>query len=187
MTLNKKLFLLVGNSGSGKDSLINEVVKTWPSNLPQIRIPHRYITRPPHETEPFHSVTKETFDQLQRDNKFCLSWHIYGLDYGVSCEILDWLNRGHIVVINVSRSIIDHARKRFPYLKVIFVKVPFAITLERIKNRGRESENDPVFRDRVERARKNQDFLTADFIVKNEGPLEIGVQKLRNYLINQFS
>ena len=187
MASNKKLFFLVGNSGSGKDSLIGEVIKTWPSELPKIYIPQRYITRPPHETEPFHAISKEKFDQMQKEGKFCLFWHIYGLDYGVSHDILRWVEKGHIVIVNVSRSIIDHAREKFPYLKVIFVQVPFEITLERIKKRGRESENDPVFRDRVERARKHQHFPNADFMVENDGPLEIGAKKLREYLINQFS
>ncbi len=187
MVKKKMLFFLVGNSGSGKDSLINGVIQSWPDHLPSIRIPRRYITRPPHETEPFHAVSKDKFLQLQKEGKFCLSWHIYGLDYGIPIEILDWVDQGHLVVINVSRSIIKQARLQYPFLKVIFVRVPFAITLERIKNRGRESEDDPVFRDRVERAKKNQDLPDADFVVENDGPLEIGTKKLRDYLISQIS
>ena len=46
-----KLVLVVGNSGSGKDSIISEVVKRFPSNLKEIHLTQRYITRPSSETE----------------------------------------------------------------------------------------------------------------------------------------
>ena len=177
------LFFLVGNSGSGKDSLLREAMEQWPENYCPVRIPQRYITRPPHETEPFISVTSKEFKTMKQEGKFCLSWHIYDLDYGVPLEVLDWLKNGDLVVVNVSRSIIPEARKQYPELKVIFVQVPFEITLGRIKSRGRESEDDPVFKARVERARSHQSMPDADFIVGNIGALEIGGKKLKDYLI----
>jgi ribose 1,5-bisphosphokinase len=183
-SIQGQLIFLVGNSGSGKDSLLKAALENWPEDIPEVRIPRRYITRPPHETEPFYSVSEEEFHKLDNQGKFCLTWHIYDLYYGVPKEILDWIDQGALVVVNVSRSIISEAKMKYPNLKVIFVKVPFEVTLQRIKSRGRESEDDPVFQKRVERARKNQDFPTADFIVDNAGDLLIGASKLREYLLS---
>ena len=182
--MNGQLFFLVGNSGSGKDSLLKEALAGWPEGTPSVKLPRRYITRPPHETEPFHSVTPKEFAKMKEDGKFCLTWHIYDLDYGVPTEILDWLEQGELVIVNVSRAIIPDARKQFPGLKVMFVTVPLEVSLSRIKSRARESEDDPVFKARVDRARKNQTLPGAEFVVDNTGALEIGAAKLRDYLLS---
>ena len=179
-----ELFLLIGNSGSGKDSILNEVLSSWPQNFTPIKVPQRYITRPSHETEPFFSVTPEEFKKMKNNNEFSLTWHIYDLDYGVPKIVENWLSDGKIVIINVSRNIIPQARKKFPDLKVIFVKVPFEITLARVKSRGREAENDEVFKERVKRAKQNQNFPGADIIIDNSGELQIAVKNFRNYLLS---
>lgn len=178
------LFLIVGNSGSGKDSLIKEALKNWPKDKKPIKLPQRYITRPPHETEPFISVTPLEFQQMKIAGKFCLSWHIYELDYGIPSELYNWLKNGDNILLNVSRTIIPEARSKFPNLKLIFVYVPFNITQARVKTRGRESEQDPVFKERIERAKALQEQPDADFIVDNSGALEIGASKLREYLLS---
>jgi len=177
------LFLIVGNSGSGKDSLIKEALKDWPVERRQIRCPQRYITRPPHETEPFVSVTNEQFQELVLKGKFILKWRSYDLDYGVSTEIQDWLNAGDNVLVNVSRQVIPEARQKFPTMKLIFVKVPYEVTSERVKSRGREAETNPEFKARLERAKVLQDQPDADYIVDNTGALQIGAAKLREVLM----
>ena len=61
-----RLFLIVGNSGSGKDSLLAEVLTRWPISEKPIRIPQRYITRPAHDSEQYISVTTREFGDLNR-------------------------------------------------------------------------------------------------------------------------
>ncbi len=179
-----QLFLIVGNSGSGKDSLIEEALKDYPEDKKPIKIPRRYITRLPHETEPFISVTEEEFLKLKEEDKFILDWHIYDLYYGVPASVLDWLKDDINVLVNVSRSILDEARQKIPGVKVIFVQVPFETTKERILSRGREDENDPVFKERLERAKKKQTLPSADKVIDNSGPLEEGGKELRDYLLS---
>jgi len=121
---------------------------------------------------------------MKDNHEFSLSWHSFDLDYGVPKLVENWLSDGKIVIINVSRTIIPQARKKFPDLKVIFVKVPFEITLARIKSRGREAENDEMFKQRVKRAKENQNFPDADIIIDNSGDLQIAVKNFRKYLIS---
>jgi phosphonate metabolism protein PhnN/1,5-bisphosphokinase (PRPP-forming) len=179
-----QLFLIVGNSGSGKDTLLKQVLRQWPAHAKPIRVPQRYITRPPHDSEPFFSLTPPEFIDLKQRNFFCLTWHVYGIDYGVPNSILDWLNQGQHVIVNVSRKIISQARKQIPDLKVIFVKVPWEVTLQRMRSRSRESENDPAYQKRLRRAKQNQNLADADFFVDNSGSLESAAGALIGYLLS---
>ena len=179
-----RLFLLVGNSGSGKDSLLTEVSARWPKTVKPFRIPRRYITRPAHDSERYVSVTTSQFGNLKYKNKFWLTWQVYNTDYGIPTIVLDWLNQGQYVGINVSREIIPQARLMVPDLKIIFVSVPLEITLQRLRSRRREDENDPSFQQRLQRAKENQTMKGADFIVDNSGPLDVSAKKLLNYLLS---
>ncbi|TFG23408.1 MAG: hypothetical protein EU532_13535, partial [Promethearchaeota archaeon] len=58
---------------------------------------------------------------MENENKFALKWHIYGLDYGIPVEIDEWLKKGHPVIVNVSRTIIQEAKNIYMNLKVIFI------------------------------------------------------------------
>jgi phosphonate metabolism protein PhnN/1,5-bisphosphokinase (PRPP-forming) len=97
-------------------------------------------------------------------------------------EIEKWLEKGHPVIINVSRTIVEEAREKYSNLRVIFVEVPFEITYQRIKDRKRESED--LLKKRIERARKNQYFPEADFVVDNSGKLDDAVHQVLNYIID---
>jgi ribose 1,5-bisphosphokinase len=184
-----KLFLIVGNSGSGKDALIWEVQKSFPKNLKKIKVPIRVITRSINKkipsTEDFESISEEAFNILKKQGEFALDWYIYGLYYGVRKNIEEWIALGHPVLINVSRSILNAAKKKFPDLKIIFVKVPFEITAKRIKERGREDIES--MKKRLKRARSNQSLPSADFVVDNSGDLEEAAEKMRKYIISEIS
>ncbi len=176
------LILVVGNSGSGKDSIINGASEKYPLDLKKVYIVKRYITRPPSENEDNYFISSEEFNEMGKKGKFALQWHIYGLDYGVSIEIEDWLKNGHTVIVNVSRTIINDTRKKYKNLKVVFIDVPLEITLQRVKIRERESEQG--LKERIERARNNQKFPEADFEIDNSGELDEAINQFLNYVIS---
>jgi len=179
------IFLITGNSASGKDSIISGVIEKYPSNLKPIYAPKRYITRPPSESENNISVTTREFRELEKKGEFALKWHIYELDYGIPIEIENWLEKGHPIIINVSRTIVEEAREKYSNIKVIFVEVPFEITYQRIKDRKRESED--LLKKRIQRAWKNQKFPEADFVVDNSGNLNEAISQCLDYLIQVVS
>jgi len=166
-----KLVLVVGNSGSGKDSIISGVVKRFPSNLKEIHLVRRYII----------AITTEVFKKMSIQEKFALEWHIYDLDYGVPIDIDEWLKRGHLVIVNVSRTIIKKARSIYRNILVVFISVPFNITLKRVKERARESGK--LLQDRIQRAKDNKTFPEADIVVDNSGELEIAIDQFLSNLI----
>jgi ribose 1,5-bisphosphokinase len=176
------LFLVVGNSGSGKDSIISGITEKYPSNLKQIYAPKRYITRPPSKFEDNISVSTQEFVEMDNEGKFVLKWHIYGLDYGISKGIDDYLKDGHPVIVNVSRTVVQDAREKYENVKVVFIEVPFEISYQRIKDRKRESE--VLLKERIERARKNPKFQEADLVVDNSGDLDDSIHLLLNYILS---
>ncbi len=177
-----KIFFLVGNSGSGKDSLIGYVLEHWPTDRKPLYVPTRVITRPPSpETEKYESITPEEFQELKARDEFTFWWKSYELHYGVRRIILDKVRQGSPVLINVSRQIIAEARTRFENLRVIFVRVPLEITMQRVKDRGREESAD--LEKRIERARKYQEMPGADYLVENAGKLEDAGRNLLEYLL----
>ena len=175
------LFLVIGNSGSGKDSIITGAIEKYPKEMKECKLTKRYITRPPSEFEDNYTITTEKFKEMEDQGKFALKWHIYHLDYGVPIEIDEWLDKGHPVFVNVSRTIIPEARELYENIKVIFIEVPFEITLQRVKNRGREKGE--LLDERVQRAKTHQSFEGADFIVDNSGALEDAVDQFLNYVL----
>lgn len=178
------LFLVVGNSGSGKDSIISSAIENYPSDLKKIYNPKRYITRPPSETEDNLPITQMEFKEMSKEGNFALQWYIYGLHYGVPIKIDKFLSEGNPVVVNVSRTIIPKARRTYKNLKVIFIKVPLEVTIDRIKERGREKGKQ--FEERIERARTHQDFPDADIIIENTGALKNAVNRFLDYVIKNI-
>ncbi|NVM19630.1 MAG: phosphonate metabolism protein/1,5-bisphosphokinase (PRPP-forming) PhnN [Candidatus Lokiarchaeota archaeon] len=186
MTENKKnfpgmLILVVGNSGSGKDSIIKGVKERYHSEFKSLYLTQRYITRAASDTEDNITITPEKFKKMSTQGEFALEWHIYGLDYGVPIEIDGWLKKGHPVLVNVSRLIVKKAREIYQNILVVFIEVPFEITLKRVKERARESG--VRLEERIQRAKQNQKFPDADFSVDNSGNLEDAINQFLNYLL----
>ncbi|MFX1501519.1 MAG: phosphonate metabolism protein/1,5-bisphosphokinase (PRPP-forming) PhnN [Promethearchaeota archaeon] len=178
------LFLIVGNSGSGKDTIISEIIKKYPSHLKQIFAPKRYITRKSSQTEKNILITVGKFKYMEENGQFALKWHIYNLDYGIPIEIDDWLKKGNPVIINVSRTIVNRARELYKNIKVVFIDAPLDIIIKRLNERGRE--NSELLKERIKRAQLNQEFPEADYIIDNSGDLEDAVDTLLNYLLENI-
>jgi ribose 1,5-bisphosphokinase len=179
------LFLIVGNSAAGKDSIIQEILKTWPTHTVPLRVATRYITRLPHESEPYIYLKPDVFYQMKNEGHFFLTWQVYGFDYGIGKEFFQCIVEGVNVVANVSRTIIPMARKKILSVKVIFISVPYELTISRLIKRRRETENSQEIKMRLLRAQKNQNIPdAADLVIENSGALEQSVSKLRDYMLS---
>ncbi len=130
-------------------------------------------------------MDKETFYKLRESGEFILEWESYEHFYGIRREVLDWLDAGHPVLLNVSRNVVQTAREKFPDVRVIFIRVPLDVTADRIIERGRESYKEVL--NRVVRAQEHQDYEGADFIVDNVGNPGETSQKVLDYLVASLS
>jgi len=123
-----------------------------------------------YDAEVYESVDVDTFQTMKNEGEFILDWESFENYYGIRKEVLNWLEEGHPVMINISRSVVEYAKGIFPRVKVIFVHVPLEVTADRIIDRGRETFEEVL--DRLVRAQGSQEYQAADLAVENEGDLE---------------
>ncbi len=136
------LFLVVGASGVGKDSLIDGAHRLLEDDVSYC-FPRRWITRPADAGGERHrAVSAAEFDRFETEGAFMLSWRAHGHRYGIPIAAEQALAKGRAVVVNVSRQVIEEARRRFSPVRVILVTAPRAVVAERLAARGRERTGD---------------------------------------------
>lgn len=136
-----KLFYLVGASGSGKDSVLSELSKQLPEQMPLV-IAQRYITRrADYGGEKHISLSEAEFKKRQAEGQFVMCWQANQCLYGISSEVSDYLQKGISVLFNGSREQIPEAQKQFQSsLRVISLEVSNNTLAKRLIDRGRESQ-----------------------------------------------
>ena len=163
------LVLVVGPSGAGKDALIAAAREAYAAD-PRYRFARRVITRPAGPGgEQHEAATEEEF--AARD--FALAWRAHGLAYGIPADVVDDVARGHVVVANVSRTVIAEAAQRFA-VRVIVVTAPSHVLAARLAARGREDPADAGRR--LARAVALPEAVPAETVV-NDATLAEGVAR----------
>ena len=133
------LFVILGASGVGKDSIIHALKQ---SSI-ELEFTRRVITRETDiETEDFESVTNDVFDIMRDENAFIFSWNAHGLKYGIRRDILAHLKDGRHCVINGSRKALPAMLDEYPELIPILVTVDPNTLEKRLLERGRENEDE---------------------------------------------
>jgi ribose 1,5-bisphosphokinase len=136
------LFLVVGPSGAGKDTLLDGA-RTALANDSRYSFARRSITRPVDAGGEDHvAVSLPEFARLSNAGAFALEWRAHDLHYGIPRSELEPLRHGVHVIANTSRSILDEARARFQPLSIISVIVPLDVLRTRLEARGRENTAD---------------------------------------------
>ncbi|MEQ9329329.1 MAG: phosphonate metabolism protein/1,5-bisphosphokinase (PRPP-forming) PhnN [Rhodospirillales bacterium] len=137
-----RLFLVVGPSGAGKDSLIAAAHARLRDD-PAFVFPRRLITRPASAGgEPHIAIDMNEFDRMTADGRFALCWRAHGLGYGVPAEIAADLAAGRRVIVNASRTVLDAARKTFPGLCILSIQAAPEVLAARLAARGRATDGD---------------------------------------------
>ena len=169
------LVLVVGPSGVGKDTLL-DAARDRLAQDKQFFFPRRCITRPAGTVGEIHiPVRPEDFGQMARQGAFLLSWKAHDLGYGIPRHVLEEVEAGKTVIVNVSRSVIEDAcelvgRKN---LRVVNIRASAAALRKRLEARGREDTLD------IERrlARASAYQVDGDYVVHvdNDADLETGI------------
>lgn len=164
------LFLVAGPSGAGKDTLLDAARRHFRHD-PRYVFPRRLITRAADAGGEDHiTLSPAAFAARKADGKLLLDWTAHGLSYGIDGSAADALAGGRHVVVNVSRSVLPEARKRYPPVRILSVEVPPAVLRRRLRQRGRESAADLE-----ERLRRASSFTVAGddvTVIRNGGDLE---------------
>jgi phosphonate metabolism protein PhnN/1,5-bisphosphokinase (PRPP-forming) len=136
------LFLVVGPSGVGKDSLIDGAKRLLSDDV-SYYFPKRYITRPKDAGgEPHRAVTEGEFERLNAEGALMLGWEAHGHRYGIPVAAEEAVAAGRSVVVNVSRQVIEEARQRWQPVRILLVTAPRDVLATRLAARGRETDDD---------------------------------------------
>ncbi len=161
--------LIVGPSGSGKDTLIAWLRERL-GDRPDVLFVRRTVTRHADAAlEDHDSMDRDAFTRAEGEGAFAVTWQAHGLRYGLPAALLDHVGKGGIAIANGSRGTIPSLRERFPSLVVINLKVDSDILAARLAARGRESAEDIA--ERLARAEQAWDLGDNAVTIDNSGPI----------------
>jgi guanylate kinase len=180
--LNKetKIFVISAPSGTGKSTLIAELMTL----VPTLKKTVSYTTRPAREGESegvdYNFVTVEKFKELEKQGKFIETAVVYGNLYGTALEtISSSLSKGQFLIKDIDTQGALNLKKILKTKAVlIFVKPP---TLEELEKRLRQrcTDSDAVIQGRLENAVKEmKESVKYDHTITNDS-LQHTVEELK--------
>lgn len=168
--LGKRLFVVAGPSGVGKNTIIKELLATHPE-IGRIRT---YTTRPSrgeYENKQYRFVTREEFTQLKDDGKLLEDHDVYGSGdwYSMPRDLFqDVQPDQHIVIAEVDVEGKKLLCEMYDNVVTIFVMAPPLELMRRIANRRDEAMTTERLKDRFDTAKKQiEDARYFDYIVFN--------------------
>jgi ribose 1,5-bisphosphokinase len=172
------LVLVVGPSGAGKDTLLGVAQKMLEGDR-RVVFPRRAVTRQASAFENNEAATREDFDRQVAAGAYALWWRAHDHGYGIARKIDDEIAAGHVVVVNVSRTIIDAARQRYERPAMVLITAPADVLAERLAARRRDSDGD--LGERLQRASIGT-VADPDLVISNVGPVEDGARRLADFI-----
>lgn len=173
---SRRLIVVVGASGSGKDSVLG----AWLAALPAADRPHRAqrtITRPAGDPSEVHEAIDEAgFIAARNAGDFMFAWQAHGLHYGLRHGELAPLARGQWVVMNGSRAHLGELRGVAPQARVVEVVASPDLRSARLSARARESDASLELR----LARSTPD-CAPELRIQNDGDLAASVARLQDW------
>ena len=180
------IFVVVGPSGAGKDSVIDYARRQLAGDS-NYRFVKRFITRPKEAGGEEHQpVDHAAFSDLAAAGKLALHWQAHGLFYGIPAETLDDVEAGRILIANGSRAALPAFRDVYgDALKVVLVTAPKDVLAERLAARGRETAESIL--QRLERSGELGDETIADLVIINDKDLDIAGDLFTGYVRSRLA
>lgn len=176
------IVLVVGPSGSGKDTLLRGAAKAV-SGDKSIYFPRRLVTREVDPTlEDHETLSWEEYEDRTARGDAALFWQAHGLGYIVPSSVINHVLGGGTAVFNCSRSVIAEAAKRYRNVGVVRITVPDEMLARRLTARGRESAVE--VKARLARADFELPHGVDVTTVVNDGTIEQGTAALVQAITN---
>ena len=171
-----KIILITAPSGSGKTSVVNHLMKRFPSLSFSVSATTRAPRKNEKNGQDYYFITEEEFrDKIQK--KEFLEWEMVyeGKYYGTLKSDMERIwNENKIPVLDIDVQGAIHVQQQYPVNTIaIFIQAPSAEELKRrLKNRGSETEEslqarldksnyEMTFKKHFENIITNENFQTA--------------------------
>lgn len=135
------LFIISAPSGTGKSTVVGELLKRYKD----LHYSVSYTTRKPRKDEKegvdYRFVDRQTFEKLMKEDFFAEWADVYGSFYGTpKKEINDALSRGRSVIFDIDVQGGMNLKKHFPDAVTIFLTPPsFDVLKKRLSGRKTDS------------------------------------------------
>ncbi len=169
-----RLVVIVGPSGSGKDTLIDWLRRNIAPDHEALFV-QRVITRAAGAGgEDHHAVTVSEFAAMRARSAFAVTWEAHGLSYGIPRSVADHVRTGGLAIVNGSRQALPLIHAVFANTQVVLLTVEPGELARRLGERGRETIDE--IRCRLERA-KMDIARTGELVeIDNTGPVDVAGQ-----------
>lgn len=160
------LIIFSGSSGSGKNTIIKEIIK----NKPYVRIMKSCTTRKKRDEgdNAYYFLTPEEFDQKIKNNELYEYEEVHkGLFYGVLRKSLEDVKGKEIFMKDVDVNGAMKLKKELKEnVKLVYLDVPKEKLMKRILSRGETEESAKL---RLSRYEYERSFIdNYDLVIKNE-------------------
>jgi ribose 1,5-bisphosphokinase len=135
------IILVVGPSGSGKDTLLRKAANFF-ARQSTITFARRYITRPPDTNEQNYYIDQLGFLHLEQTGFFLSTWRAHGNMYGIAKHSLARENRCDTVICSISRNAVADFEAQWRHITTILVTADKDVLHQRLLRRKREDEKD---------------------------------------------
>jgi len=163
------LFIISAPSGAGKTSLVKAMLKSGVD----LSLSISYTTRPARsgevEGQDYHFISREDFEQREKNDEFLESAQVYGNFYGTSKK---WINEtiasGRDVLLEIDSQGARQVRHVFPQAITVFILPPSLEALE-LRLRGRAQDSLEAIGRRLAAAREEVSYVSEyDYVIINE-------------------
>lgn len=163
-----KLFVFSAPSGSGKTTIVKEILKQYPDFVFSVSATTRKKRNIEKNGVDYFFISEEEFLKKIENNEFVEWEKFYDYYYGTLKKIVDEnISKGLVTVFEVDVKGALSIKRVYPFATLIFVAPP---SIEELKERliKRNTESDEDLRKRIERAEMELSFQNQfDYIVKN--------------------
>jgi len=149
-----RLFIISGPSGSGKDTVLSQVLKTYPD----LKFSISSITRPMREGEKegekYHFISREEFEDMIKNDRLLEHNVFVGNYYGTPREPVEkCIEAGEDIFVEIDVNGAAQIRQKAPDALSIFIMPP-SMSVLRARLTGRGTETPELIEKRLEAAAK---------------------------------
>lgn len=175
--------LIVGPSGAGKDTLIDFAKAAFASEA-RVVFPRRLVTRPVSAFEDHDTLDEAAFEAGVQAGDFALSWRAHGLGYAIPGATIGLARSGAVVVVNISRKLVEEARSKLPGVSVVEITASHETLARRLAARSRGEDGD--LEKRLARTAEIAP-VQADLVIQNETTPQAAAEELIAFLTSRIA